>query len=66
MDIVRFQGKWFKIHPKQYEPEMQTTRVAWAMIREPLILKEEIYIKYFENQRKEAKVLYPSFRKDVD
>ena len=66
MDIVRFQGKWYKIQPKPYEPEMQTVQVAWAMIREPLISKEEIYIKYFEKQRKEAKVLYPSFRKDVE
>jgi len=66
MDIVRFEGKWYKINPKQYEPEMQTTRVAWAMIREPMIVKEDVYIKYFDTQRKEAKVLYPSFRKDVD
>jgi hypothetical protein len=66
MDIVRFQGKWYKIHPKPYEPEMQSVQVAWAMIRQPLASKDEIYIKYCDKQRKEAKVLYPSFRKDVE
>jgi len=66
MDIVRHNGKWFKIHPKPYEPEHQTVRVAWGMIQDLNVTREEVYKKYYENQRKEAKVLYPSFRKDVE
>jgi lipocalin len=63
MDIVRYKGKWFKIEAKPYEPEKQTFTVAWSQIREPVVA-QEAYKTYFEKQRKEAKVLYPSFRKD--
>ena len=64
MDTVRYNGKWYKIIPKPYEPERQTMEVAWAQIREPEIVTTEHYRKYFEKQRKEARILYPSFRKD--
>jgi hypothetical protein len=61
-DTVRYNGKWYKIKAKAYEPERQTYTIAWSLIREPLVLKEEAYRKYFENQRKESKVLYPTFK----
>jgi hypothetical protein len=61
---VRYEGKWYKIIPKSYEPERQTYQVAWMQIREPLVTSEEAYRKYFETLRKEAKVLCPSFRQD--
>lgn len=64
MEIVRYQGKWFKITPKAYEPESQTAQVAWAQIREPSVAPTEHYKRFFEKQRKEARILYPSFRKD--
>lgn len=64
MDTVRYQGKWYKIVRRPYEPERQTMQVAWAQIREPEIMPIEHYRKYFEKQRKEARILYPSFRKD--
>jgi len=63
-DTVRYNGKWYKINAKAYEPERQTNTIAWNLIRQPLIVKEEAYRKYFEDQRKEAKVLYPTFNKD--
>jgi hypothetical protein len=66
MEIIRYKGKWAKIHPKPYEPESQTIQVAWAQIREPRISAQEAYRQFFEKQRKEARILYPSFRKDVD
>jgi hypothetical protein len=62
--VVRYQGKWYKIKARPYEPERQTFTIAWMMIREPLLLKEEAYRRYFEKQRLEAKVLYPTFNKD--
>jgi hypothetical protein len=61
---VRYNGKWYKITPKQYEPERQTNQIAWTMIREPLVTPEEAYRKYYENLRCEVKVLCPSFKKD--
>lgn len=64
MEIVRYEGKWYKITRKAYEPESQTSQVAWAQIREPMIAPIEHYRRFYEKQRKEARILYPSFRKD--
>ncbi len=64
MEIVRYNGAYYKITPKAYEPERQTAQVAWAQIREPTIVTSEHYKRFFEKQRKEARILYPSFRKD--
>ena len=64
MEIVRYQGKWYKITPKAYEPESQTAQVAWAQIREPMVATTEHYKRFFEKHRKEAQILYASFRKD--
>jgi|LauGreDrversion4_2_1035121.scaffolds.fasta_scaffold47866_6 hypothetical protein len=67
MERIRYQGKWLKIKAKPYEPETQTAKVAWEQIRDPSIGPEDAYRKYYETQRKEVKILYPSFRKeDVD
>ena len=66
MDIIRYNGKWYKITPKPYEPERQTHEIAWDLLREPMVVSQDIYKKYYERKRLEAKVLYPSFRKDVD
>jgi hypothetical protein len=60
---VRYNGKWYSIIPKPYEPERQTYQVAWIQIIEG-ITAEEAYRKYFEILRKESKVLCPSFRQD--
>ena len=62
MDILRYNGKWFKVQKKPYEPERQTYEVAWMQIKG--IEPREAYRKYFEKQKKEAQILYPSFRKD--
>ena len=64
MDVVRYEGKWFKIIPKKYEPERQTQEIAWWLIREPLVIPEDVYRNYFTKERESAKVLYPSFRKE--
>ena len=62
METVRYNGKWFKIQKKPYEPERQTYEVAWMQIKGMEV--KEAYRKYFETQQKEAQILYPSFRKD--
>jgi hypothetical protein len=62
--VVRYQGKWYKIVPKPYEPERQTIQIAWHLIREPLITKEEAYRAWYKNEQENVKVFYPSFRKD--
>ena len=64
MDIFRYKGNWYKVTPKAYEPERQTTQVAWLQMREPTITAQDAYRKFYEKQRLEAKILYPSFRKD--
>ena len=63
-NIVRYQGKWYKIHAKPYESERQTHHVAWMQIREPLISPEKAYREFFGQSQKDDKILYPSFRKE--
>ena len=65
MERIRYKGKWYKINKKPYEPETQTIQVAWLQIRDQL-KPDEAYRKFFENQREDARILYPSFRKDKD
>lgn len=65
MEVVRSKGKWFTIKKKPYEPERQSAEIAWLQIREPLT-PQEAYRRFFEKQREDAQILYPSFRKDVD
>jgi hypothetical protein len=60
---VRYNGKWYAIIPKPYEPERQTYQVGWSQIITS-ITAEEAYRKYFEVLRKETKLLCPSFRQD--
>lgn len=63
MELYRHEGKWYKISRKPYEPESQSAQVAWRQIRGET--STEAYKNFFEKQRKEAQILYPSFRKDV-
>jgi hypothetical protein len=65
MDI-RYKGKWYSITPKPYEPERQTYKIAWMLVKNPDMTPAEAYRQFFETERQEAKVLYPSFRKDKD
>lgn len=54
--LVRFQGKWFEIEPKQYEPERMTADIAWIQIKEK-VTAEEAYRIWFEKQRKLSRLL---------
>ena len=60
---VRYKGKWFKIIPKRYESERQTFTIAWKCIQQS-ITPEQAYREWFEQERKDAKLLYPSFGKN--
>ena len=60
---IRVQGKWYKVIPKQYEPERQTYDIAYSIIRDGTS-SEVAYRNWFSNERKDAKLLYPSFRKE--
>jgi hypothetical protein len=54
--LVRFQGKWFELHPKPYEAERMTTDIAWIQIREG-VTPVEAYRRWFERQRKLSRLL---------
>jgi hypothetical protein len=54
--IVRYNGKWYSIQPKPYEPERMTTDIAWIQIKEGCSA-EEAYRKWFELQRRISKAL---------
>lgn len=49
--LVRFQGKWYEITPKPYEPERMTTDVAWLQILNG-VDASTAYRTWFETQRK--------------
>ena len=61
---IRFQGKWFSVSAKPYEPERQTYEIAWSQIKKR-ISPEQAYRDWFVREQKDAKLLYPSFRKDA-
>jgi hypothetical protein len=54
--LVRFQGKWFEIQPKAYEPERMTADIAWIQMKEG-VRAEEAYRRWFERQRKLSRLL---------
>lgn len=58
-----YEGQWYSVKPRPYEPEIQSVKVAWLQIKKK-ITSQEAYIEFFKKQREEAKILYPSFRKD--
>lgn len=60
---IRVQGKWYRIQPRPYEPERQTYNIA-AQIISKNVTPEVAYREWFSQERKDAKLLYPSFRKD--
>ena len=61
---VRYNGEWYKITPKPYEPERQTQEIAWTMLREPLLKSSSAYREWYAREQKHASILYPSFRKE--
>ena len=60
---IRVQGKWYKVMPKQYEPERQTYNIAYTLISKGTT-PEVAYREWFAQERKDAKLLYPSFRNE--
>jgi hypothetical protein len=54
--LVRYQGKWFTIQIKPYEPERMTTDVAWIQIRESVSARDAYRI-WFDRQRKVSRLL---------
>ena len=62
--LIRYNGKWYKINSKKYESESQTIKIAWDLVRNSNLKSEDAYINYFNNRREENKILYPDFRKE--
>jgi hypothetical protein len=60
---IRVRGKWYKVMPKQYESERQTYNIAYSIICKGTT-PEVAYREWFSQERKDGKLLYPSFRKD--
>ena len=58
-----YNGQWYSVKTKPYEPEIQSVKVAWLQIKNKMT-PQEAYVEFFKKQREEAKILYPSFRKD--
>jgi hypothetical protein len=56
MYLVRYNGKWFSISPRPFEPERMTTDIAWLQIKEGLSAADA-YRSWFETQRKISRLL---------
>ena len=56
MYLVRYNGKWFSILPRPFEPERMTTDIAWLQIKEGLSAADA-YRSWFETQRKISRLL---------
>jgi len=54
--LVRFQGRWFEIHPKPYEPERMSADIAWIQIKDG-VTTSAAYRMWFETQRKLSRLL---------
>ena len=54
--VLRYHGRLVKVAPRPYEPERQTTDVAWLQIKEG-ISAEEAYRRWFEKQRRISRLL---------
>jgi hypothetical protein len=48
--LIRFRSRWMEIRPRPYEPERQTTDVAWIQMKED-VSPEEAYRIWYEKQR---------------
>jgi hypothetical protein len=48
--VVRYNGKWYQIKAKPFEPERMTTDIAWLQIKEKLT-PHEAYVKWCKEQR---------------
>jgi hypothetical protein len=60
--IIRYNGKWYKINSSKYESEHQTFSIVNSLLKDNLT-SEDAYIKYYENLRSEHKLLYREFHK---
>lgn len=50
--LIRYNGQWFKITPKPYEPERVTFEIAWMK------LNGDGYLQWFKKERNISKIVY--------
>ena len=56
MFLVRYNGRFYEIKPRPYEPERMTTDIAWIQIKEG-VSPEEAYRIWFARQLNLTKLL---------
>jgi hypothetical protein len=55
MFVVRYNGKFYEIRPRPFEPERMTVDIAWIQIKEG-VTPEVAYRIWFERQRRISRV----------
>ncbi|NDG28989.1 hypothetical protein EB118_02685 [bacterium] len=55
--MFRFQGNWFAVKPKQFEPERQTHEIMWAIARG--VDPKKAYRDWYEREKKISSIIYP-------
>lgn len=54
--VVHYNGRFYEIKPRPFEPERMTMDIAWIQIKEE-VSSEEAYRRWFERQRRISRVL---------
>jgi hypothetical protein len=55
--MFRFQGQWFTVKPKQFEPERQTHEIMWKVAGGTD--SKKAYREWYEKERKISSLIYP-------
>jgi hypothetical protein len=55
--MFRFQGKWYSVKPKPFEPERQTAEIMWTIAKgtDP----KKAYREWFSREQKISSMIYP-------
>ena len=57
--MIRYNGVWYAIQPKPFEPRRQTLAIAWKQVRDGMT-SERAYQDWYAEQRRISKLLYQS------
>lgn len=55
--MFRFQGKWYSVKPKSFEPERQTHEIMWDIVQGTE--QKKAYRNWYANEKKISSLIYP-------
>lgn len=55
--MFRFQGKWYSVKPKSFEPERQTHEIMWEIVKGAE--QKKAYRDWYAKEQKLSSLIYP-------